>query len=119
MAMHRILVVEDEVSAAFAISLHLGKFGHVMLGPASTGIEAVALARSEKPDLVLMDIQLLGPMDGVEAARSIRAEREVALIFMTAYPIELIKIRVEELHPLAVLSKPFGLEELEALIARI
>ncbi len=119
MAIHRILVVEDEAPAAFAISLHLGKFGHVMLGPASTGIEAVALARSAKPDLVLMDIQLLGPMDGVEAARAIRTEGEAAFIFMTAYPIETITTRVADLHPLAVLGKPFGLEELEALVARI
>src|SRR5687767_14312180 len=68
----RILVVEDE----FFISLHIKEvletLGHVVVAIAISADEAVNIAASERPDVVLMDIRLVGPRDGIDAAREIQ-----------------------------------------------
>src|SRR5207302_6987906 len=70
----RILVVEDEAITAADLQDRLVQLGYEIAGWAVTGADAVKLARSEQPDLVLMDIRLKGRMTGIEAAREIRAE---------------------------------------------
>lgn len=69
----RILVVEDEVVFALDIGNQLRDLGYVQVGHATHGEQAVALAAELRPDLVLMDIQLAGAMDGISAAQAIRA----------------------------------------------
>ena len=67
-----ILVVEDEAIVSKDIQQSLVKLGYSISGASSTGYDAVALAESEEPDLVLMDIMLKGTMSGIEAAKVIR-----------------------------------------------
>ena len=80
----RVLIVEDE----FFISLHtkglLQALGHVAVAVAVSADQAVAIAERERPDIVLMDIRLLGSRDGIDAAEEIRHRLGIGSIFVTA-----------------------------------
>ncbi len=80
----RILVVEDDQIIQLDLRGHLKQLGYVVVGTASSGEEAITKAAQLQPDLVLMDIRLRGAMDGIEAARQIRAAREIPVIYLTA-----------------------------------
>jgi len=67
----RVLVVEDNADAAEAMRMLLGEFGH-QVASASNGLDAIALAKSFRPDVILLDIGLPG-IDGYELARTLRA----------------------------------------------
>lgn len=110
--------MEDEDSAATALILHLGALGHIMLGPAASGEEAVARASQDRPDLILLDVNLAGTLDGVEAAWEIRARAKEAMdiVFMSALPAEFVRARVWGLNSCAVIEKPFDLSEITDLI---
>ena len=80
-----ILIVEaDEVLAAH-LERMLAAMDYTPLGPAATGEEAVEAALRLDPDLVLMDIELAGGVDGIAAADRIRAAKDAPVIFMTGH----------------------------------
>src|SRR4051794_35614499 len=81
----RILVVEDELIVQFDLQRRLERLGYEVAGVASRGEEAVARAVELKPDLVIMDVHLAGSMNGIEAARRIRAELTTPILYVTAY----------------------------------
>jgi len=84
--MKRILVIEDNGTNMYLIGFILRKNGHEVI-EARNGEEGVELAIKEKPDLILMDIQLPG-IDGLEATRRIReseADGEIPIIALTSY----------------------------------
>ena len=84
--MKRILVVEDNETNMYLIRFILKKKGYEVI-EAKTGEEGVALAAKEKPDLVIMDIDLPG-IDGLEATRRIRESEEVgeiSIVALTSY----------------------------------
>src|SRR3954464_1642295 len=70
----KILIVEDDQIVARDIQQQLLRIGHAVVGLTGRGEQAVELALSALPDLVLMDIRLQGEMDGIEAAQRIRTE---------------------------------------------
>src|SRR4026208_765357 len=80
----RVLVVEDE----FFISLHIKELletlGHTVVAIAVSADEAVNIASKERPDVVLMDIRLIGPRDGIEAADEIQTRFGIGSIFVAA-----------------------------------
>lgn len=84
--MKRILIVEDNENNMYLISFILKKKGFAIL-QARSGEEGIELANGEKPDMIIMDIQLPG-IDGLEATRRIRqseAIRRVPVIALTSY----------------------------------
>src|SRR5262249_11647379 len=78
----RILVVEDERLVAHDLQRHLQRLGFTVCGIATSGREAIALAAQTHPALILMDIVLDGPMDGIEAAAQIRAHAAIPVIYL-------------------------------------
>jgi two-component system, cell cycle sensor histidine kinase and response regulator CckA len=113
----RILIVEDESIVQLDLQNRLERLGHVVVGVASAGEEAVAKALELGPDLVLMDVSLNGPMDGIEAARQIRAVQNTPVLFVTAYAASLAGADGKEIAG-PCLSKPFRTEELKSAISR-
>ena len=113
----RILIVEDEKIVQLHLRQQLRRLGYVVAGVASSGLEAISKAAEVDPDLVLMDIQLQGTMDGIEAARQICASREVPVIYLSAFnPASLGKdIKGREQY----LGKPFHTTELQSLIVHV
>ena len=81
----KILLVEDEAIVAQYLSLELELEGYEVCGYVATGEEAIQKALEEKPDLILMDINILGDIDGIQAAEEILKHRYIPIIFMTGY----------------------------------
>lgn len=112
----RILIVEDEVIVAMDVQQRLAMLNYQVVGQASTGERALALAKDQQPDLVLMDIRLRGEMDGVTAARQIRDQFHLPVVFLTAYAEEATLQRAKLAEPYGYLLKPFEDRELRTII---
>jgi len=112
----RVLIVEDEKIIAIDLQRRLERFGYSVVGMAGEGKEAVALALELEPDIILMDIMLAGSMDGVEAAKTIKASKDIPFIFLTAYTDEKTLERAKEVQPYGYILKPFKERELYTTI---
>jgi diguanylate cyclase (GGDEF)-like protein/PAS domain S-box-containing protein len=112
----KILIVEDEKIIALDLQRRLERFGYSVVGMASEGDEAVRAAREREPDIILMDIMLAGPMDGIEASMRIKAELAIPVIFLTAYTDEKTLERAKEVEPFGYILKPFKERELYTTI---
>lgn len=116
MANEKILIVDDEVVVAEAIRRQLRSLGYLVVGVVASGIEAVQLAGEHRPDLILMDIKLKGPMDGIEAAGTIQSRYAIPVIYLTAFSDEETLERARPTLPLAYLIKPFVSSDLRAAV---
>lgn len=116
MAKGRILVVEDERIVAKDISKRLKDLGYGVVAAVSSGEAAIETATEARPDLVLMDIQLKGSVDGIEAAEKIRSELNIPVIYLTAYADENTLQRAKVTEPFGYIIKPFDERDLHAAI---
>ncbi|MCX5908778.1 MAG: response regulator, partial [Deltaproteobacteria bacterium] len=103
----KILVVEDEGIVAKDIEKTLRDLGYIVPALASSGEEAIEKALVTRPDLVLMDIVLLGKMDGVEAAEEIRTRLGIPVVYLTAHADAATLERAKITEPFGYLLKPF------------
>jgi PAS domain S-box-containing protein len=103
----KILIVEDDTIIGMELMERLKDLGYDVAEIVSSGIEAINLVGSAKPDLVLMDIRLSGKMDGVEAAEKIKEQFDVPVIFLTAYADEETLCRAKKCEPFGYMLKPF------------
>jgi DNA-binding NtrC family response regulator len=118
MAPVRILIVEDERIIGFDLRRRLARMGYTMVAVTASGEEAIAYAHQLRPDLVLIDVQLHGPMDGVEAAQQIWTQAEIPVVFMSGYTTVETLARVWRTVPADYLSKPFFDDQLRAALER-
>lgn len=107
----KILVVEDERIIAINICSTLKQYGYhaTYVSEANDAIEQI---ESEHFDLVLMDIMLNGPMDGIEIAARIKRTKEIPVIYLTAYSDEATINRAKTTEPFGYLIKPFNSRDL-------
>jgi len=103
----RVLVVDDESIVAQDITECLRHMGCDVVGHALSGPDAIAKAGKLRPDLIMMDIVLQGPMDGVEAATTIRREFDIPCVFLTAYSDGAVLARAKAAAPAGYMVKPF------------
>jgi two-component system, response regulator PdtaR len=113
----RVLIVEDEFFIALDAEEQVKSLGHTVVGTAVSAEQAIQLAGQEKPDVVLMDIRLVGPTDGVTAALEIRSLYGVEAIFVTANTDPSTLARALSINPIAVLQKPLTKDRLAAQLA--
>ena len=111
-----ILIVEDEFIVAKLIESSLIGLGYAVAGLVATGEEAIAQAESEKPDLVLMDINLKGETDGIAASEKIHATLHIPVIFLTALSDQKTFERALATAPYGYIIKPFSLSTLSTTI---
>jgi len=109
----RVLVVEDENIIARDIAQRLEALGHEVVGTEATGAGAVAAAGRSAPDIVLMDIVLDGPMDGIEAAGLIAELYGLPVVLLTAFGDRDTLERARACGPQGYILKPFDDRELE------
>ncbi|HUX14321.1 MAG TPA: response regulator, partial [Spirochaetia bacterium] len=102
----RVLVVEDEVIIGEHLCSQLQDVGYQASGPLIDGAEAIEYCRSERPDIVLMDIRLGGEIDGIAAAQSISEDLQIPVVYLTAYSDEETLDRAKATHPYGYLLKP-------------
>ena len=103
---YRVLVVEDEGLIARDIAGRLEALGHEVVGIASTAEEA--LEQAPAAEVVLMDIQIDGPTDGVKAAAQIRDRYHLPVIFLTAHADRATLDRAKLADPFGYIVKPLG-----------
>jgi CheY-like chemotaxis protein len=114
----RVLIVEDEIFVAWHLEGLVRDLDYAVCGMVPDGEGAVSKAESLGADVILMDINLKGEIDGVEAARRIRETFDAPIIFITAYSDPKTLGRIEKTVPGAtVLAKPVAATRLRTAIA--
>ena len=112
----RILIAEDETIIRLDLRALLEGAGHEVCGEARDGAEAVELARSEEPDLAILDVKM-PRLDGIEAAKRILDERPIPIVMVTAYGERELVARAVEAGVFGYLVKPFRETDLLPAIA--
>jgi DNA-binding NarL/FixJ family response regulator len=112
----KILVVEDDTIIAITIEGRLKQFGYRVVGRASTAKDAISKTIEFEPDLVLMDIHLKGPVDGIEAAETIYGIHNVPVVYLTAFSDENTLERAQKTSPFGYIVKPFSDSTLKTTI---
>src|SRR5690554_685239 len=103
----RLLIVEDERIVALDLRRRLEKLGHEVVSHVVNGDDAVAAAKELHPDIILMDIRIEGPMDGIDTAATIRKKLHIPHIFLTAHSDEATIERAKQTDPDGYILKPF------------
>ncbi len=112
----KILIVEDEALVAEDLKEMLQEFGYHVSGIADTGEMAISLAEEHHPDLVLMDINLAGEMDGITAGGAIRSQWDIPIIYVTAFATPAIIDRAKKTSPSGYIIKPFNERQIQTAI---
>jgi len=102
----RALIADDESVIRMDVREMLTEAGHQVVAEAATGDEAVAKARSERPDIAIVDIKMPG-MDGIEAARVMIEEEICPVVLLTAYDDPELVARAKEAGVFGYVTKPF------------
>ena len=113
----KVLIVEDEQIVAMDMRAQLVGLGYYVVGIAGTGKEALRLSEEHCPDLVLMDIQLHGSIDGIATAGEIRRLWQIPVVFITAFAGEETLSRAKLSAPYGYLAKPFEAKHLNATVS--
>lgn len=101
-----ILVVEDDLIIQLFIIRTLERAGYKVVGEARTGNKTLEILESVRPDIILMDIGLVGDMDGVDTASHIYDRYRIPLIFITGNADEATIKRAKNANPIAFIFKP-------------
>ncbi len=112
----KILIVEDEMITALDLQHQLRRLGYQVSACAQSGEEAVGLVQELHPDLVLMDVNLAGAINGIEASRRIRESQRIPIVYLTAHPKVFLQTPAPMQEPGLCITKPFSLSELRAAI---
>ncbi len=113
----KILVVEDEMIIAANLSLKLSKLGYEVSGIVPRGEEALVHIEQNTPDILLLDINLKGNLDGIETATKMLDKYNCVIIYLTANNDEATFNRAKSTRPFAFLSKPIKDIDLQRTLA--
>ena len=112
----KVMIIEDEPIIALDLENLVTELGHKVVAIAATRDEAVAKAHSERPGLVLADINLGEGGSGIDAVSEILASFDIPVIFITAYPEKLLT--GERPEPTYLIAKPFLPETVQATVGQ-
>ncbi|MCW2517009.1 MAG: Transcriptional regulator [Mycobacterium sp.] len=108
---HRVLIAEDEALIRMDLAEMLREEGYEVVGEAGDGQEAVELAESLRPDLVIMDVKM-PRRDGIDAAAEIASKRIAPILVLTAFSQRELVERARDAGAMAYLVKPFSITDL-------
>lgn len=110
---HKVLIVEDEVLIGMMIKKKVAAQGYDVCDISTTGEDALVQTANEKPDMVLMDICLAGDINGIEAARMIKNQFSIPIVFFTGNNKDKMLIdQSRDVNPVAIVDKLGPIEEL-------
>ncbi len=112
----KVLIVEDEMIIAARISMHLEQMGYEIAGIIPRGEEAILHCKESPPDIILLDIQLKGDLDGIETAQILQTEMDIPIIYLTSNSDQSHFERAKKTRPFAFLSKPYQKTDLQRAI---
>jgi CheY-like chemotaxis protein len=111
-----VLIIEDDLMIANDLKSLMVELGHRVIGIARTRDEALRLAKSMRPGLILADIQLADGSSGIDAVNDIHLKCWAPAVFITAYPDRLLTGRSRE--PTYLLEKPFDADAVRAVVSQ-
>ncbi|MGA1869352.1 MAG: response regulator [bacterium] len=111
--MTKIMIVDDEMIIAIGLGKRLQQMGFTISSVASSAKEAIKQAERDKPDIVLMDINMCGELDGIEAAKQIKSTSNALIAFLTGYPDKKMMEEAKIVDPIGYFVKPVECEELQ------
>ena len=114
--MPTIMIVDDDVITVTELTEALRSSGYEIGGTADSGEEAIKIAKNTRPDLVLMDIVMPGKIDGIKAAKQIRTELNIPVIFLTGYSEEEYIERAKSARSFGYILKPFVAAQVSSTI---
>lgn len=112
----QIMVVEDEPEAAEGLVEALGSMGYEVTAAVANAADCLASADERRPDLVLMDINLIGGLDGIETAQMLRDRHDIPVVFLSGYADERTMSRARNTGAFGYLLKPFRYSELKSAV---
>lgn len=112
----KILIVEDEAITAQDIKQSLVNLGYNVSAITDNGLDAINLAKQLSPDLIIMDITLKGPVDGIEAALKISSFSKIPVVYLTAHDEDEIVERSKTTRPYGFLLKPLNERDLNSCL---
>jgi CheY-like chemotaxis protein len=116
---NKIAVVEDEGIVAMDISKCLTSLGYEVAFISDSGEKVLELFEESMPDLILMDVELKGKLNGLETSRLLKEKYDVHIVFLTAFEDEATLNRIGDLSSDGYLVKPFEDEQLENTLKRV
>lgn len=117
MSQARIFIVEDDDIIAKTTEWRINKMGHKVCGRAVNGKDALEQIEKIRPEIVLMDISLANPPDGITIAEEIRKKySEIAIVYLTSHAEDDTLARARLTHPNAYLVKPFDDKDLRVAL---
>ena len=114
----KILIVEDEIIIALELEYRLKAMGYSVCGIAASGEKAILLVKETKPNLVLMDINLRGNMNGIQTADIIKDDFSIPSVYLTAYSDESTVNQIKSSKNHEFLFKPYAERELQGVIEK-
>lgn len=101
-----VLLVEDDNVMAKIAEMRLNSLGYEMCGRATTAAEAIALVVNKKPDIVLMDINIKGNVDGIDTAHMIKNAFDIPVVYLTSHTDGPVLERAKATNPDGFITKP-------------
>lgn len=119
MGQNKILILEDEAIVAQDLASMLEVNRYEVVGITASGREAVELAKANPPDLIIMDINVQGDLNGIEATLIIQAQRTtpIPVIFLSAFPAKNFPL-IHAVYPYSYLTKPVLSDDLLGHVLR-
>jgi len=107
-----VLIIEDEIIHGMMLRSSIENSGYRVLDVISRGEDAITAALDMKPDLIISDILLKGPISGVDVIEKILNQIEIPFIFLTAFNDSIMMKRAVETSPSAIINKPYDMRML-------
>ncbi len=119
MPKNKIAVVEDEGIVAMDISKCLSNLGYEVVFVADSGEKTLENLKENSPDLILMDVELKGKLNGMDTAKIIAETHDIPVVFLTAFEDEATLEKMDKISSYGYLVKPFEDEHLKSTVAKI
>lgn len=114
--MKNVLIVEDDMILTMLNKRYIQMLGHKVVDSVRNGADAIASVKKYNPDLIIMDIRIEGPIDGIETMEEIRKFSNVDVIYVTGNSEPSMKARAEKTKMLGFCTKPISLDDLKDYI---
>ncbi len=111
-----VLIVEDDENIAETLSEALQQLDYNVAGVVTNGAAAIECVQNKVPDIILMDIELFGDMDGVQTTKEILLISEVPVVYLTGWTDDKTLDKVKKTNPFGYIIKPFEIIELKVAI---
>lgn len=112
----KILIVEDEPIVALSLRMQLQRNGYRIVGVVDSSYEALECIEKDRPDLILMDYNIRGAMNGIDTAQIIHLRNKIPIVFLSSLDNENIIRRIRALENCSFMPKPVDINNLKRVI---